>query len=189
MSIPSWVNLPEWIRSLLSPLVAMTTALATGLLLWGNESVLTSIGLATVADSHRELIGVAFLISVAFLVASGLKVTLQQALAVVSGLQRIRAGRKYLCDLTPSEREHLHKYVGGRTKSVYFHLADGVVHKLAEKGIVEQAADADRGGCYSFLIADWAWEHLTEHPELVDPERALDSGELHSADVDNGPDR
>ena len=76
---------------------------------------------------------------------------------------------EHLTSLLEDEKRILRGYLNDKTRSKYFRITNGTVNTLVGIGILQQASEKARGhDMYSFVIEPWAYEHLEQHPELLE---------------------
>lgn len=149
------------------PLLAV--ALSSGFFLFSPSSLLDSAGMTDLVRDYRSWLGMAFVLSCAYLVAHAVKY-------FADGLKSWNKARllnkqrlKWLRSLTPDEKARLIPYIRDERASVTYPVEDGVIGSLQRKGILSRATSighATRG--FPYNLQSWAREVLTESPEYLD---------------------
>ncbi|MBI1879994.1 MAG: superinfection exclusion B family protein [Chloroflexi bacterium] len=75
--------------------------------------------------------------------------------------------QKRLHNLTRSEKAILKGYLGNQTRSQYLPIESGVVNGLEAEDIIYRASHIGKLDEWAFNIQPWAWDYLTDHPELL----------------------
>jgi hypothetical protein len=163
---------------------ALTAFFALTVALWGPQWLLSNLGVANLIATHREWIGVAWLIS-ASLVAAKLVVVLSLKLGQVfrdkQAIARTRKQIEKLIEtLTDDERTILRKFDSEKRSAVNLPL-DGIsVRLLIGKkilvlvpGVISMNAERAgfRGRDYRVAddIGDYLQEEIRRNPTLLDP--------------------
>jgi hypothetical protein len=166
-------NLLKWLKPTPRYLVAM--CLATGILLFLPPQY-TPDGLRLQTKALNEQYGT--WIVAAFLVSTALTLTaftanayawLKPKITEHSGLRR---GRQRLRKLTPPEKSILALYVAQNTRTQYLTMTDGVAAGLEHQHIIYRATHLSQSAylAFAYNLQPWAWDYLTAHPDLLEPE-------------------
>lgn len=156
----------NWIK--LSPKYLLGIDIITGFLLFGNSTLLGTLGLKELQEQYRSWIGLAFVISSGLLCAHIIVEIWNKGNNKLSTKRVVRAGKNRLKNLTQYEKEILTSFISNQTRTCSLNFTDGVVIELDSCKIIYRAAAMSNGGTYfSYNIQPWAWEYLNKHPELL----------------------
>ncbi len=158
----------DWLR--LGTAGATAALIASSLLLFTPDDILDDLALLKVRDDYGVWAGFTFLSGASVLGAQvagwGFK-TLRDA---VRGWRQLRTLRGRLHSLSESERRILRGYIDEGSRTQYFELSDGVVRELERFQILWRPSELSQAfTSFAFNIQPWAWDHLQEHPELLEP--------------------
>ncbi len=152
----------------LSAKQVLIVAVASWSLLLLPDSLLTTMGLASFRNQFRPWIGLAALLSLAWLAALPVYDIGQLVLHQVAVWGKVRVGRRNLEDLTPVEKGYLRLYIDGNTTTQTFRLGDGIVQMLETKGIIYRASQVGKVlDEFDFNIQPWAYRELRAKPTLL----------------------
>lgn len=153
----------------LSTRFVLPVVLTLAVFLFSPDSFIDSIGLTALRQQNHAYLGAAFVLSSCILASRGIIRGTAWARQRYREHSAHREARAYLHQLTPEEKTLLRGYLELQTKSRTLPLSSGVVAGLSDIGIISRATNYGRGHDPSFAhnIADWAWDYLHEHPELV----------------------
>lgn len=166
----------KWLK--LKPRQVFVEALTTVGVLFLPGQLLTHLGIAGLVEQFRPWIGLVCLVAIAQLALASTAV-IRIVREFTANRRSLRKRIRALQDLTPQEQEVLTEYVRNNTKSRFL-PADGVIGGLQVKGILYQSSPFGRAGLafvapnFSYNIADWAWNHLKRHPELLNYSEVLE---------------
>lgn len=172
----SWLKLP---RHLAWPLV-----IVSGLLLWGPDGFISGLGLQPFMDDFRKWLGIVFL----FFLVVGIQPLVpflanklldkyrkrrQEVERTLLEEQRQREAEEKLRKLTPGEKAILRYYIDLNTRSQDLNIQNGEVNKLLSLEFIYLASRVSYGGMkgsftFPVNISDWVWEHIQEHPDVLD---------------------
>lgn len=158
----------------LSATPALTVAFASGVLLFGGDAFLATLGLTDLLKQERPLFGLAFVLSVTLLFAYGATAFSRWVRKRWTWAANARNLQRRLHNLAPDEQEVLARFLLERRKCLTFDPRDGLSQGLAAATILfRSSALGDMVDGFDYSIQPWAWEYLNKHPELVikDPEK------------------
>lgn len=163
-------SMTGFVNKLTGP-TAFALAVASGIVLFGGEKVQTQLGVADFLKSHRAWVGGTFLVSTAiFSTRAG--ITLWSVIRKTA-IKRSNQADCYdrLKNLTSVERELLRQFFIENTRSCRLPMAQcygleaaAIIYKPAQMVLRHFSQDDYYP---SYVIADWAWNHLSDHPELL----------------------
>lgn len=170
---------PTSVRELLkevrraAPSVAWSVLAAIGLMLWGPEVVRAGLGLDPLIDASRQYLGIAWLL----ILVVGLTPLWQMIGVAWRQVQpwlverlTVYVGKRQLRDLTLGEKTVLRGFVTNNHKTRRLSETSGAVIGLLDEQIIYRSGQPGaETGWFDHNIQLWAWEHLKEHPELLDP--------------------
>lgn len=170
----------------LSPKYLFPIVLVTGFLLFAGPGVLEIFGLSELSAKYKPYIGGVFLLSAALVLSHWAISLYKRGEEKRRWAKRIKTSTKRLHNLTVEERDVLRGYIGGNTRTQYFHLESGVVSGLELEHILFKSSNVgslDSGWAYN--IQPWAWEYLTKHRELLFTREELESGKWREVSDDS----
>jgi len=140
-------------------------ALAAWVLLLLPNSVVETLGLASLRDQYRPVVGVVALVATSWLAA----ILLYDAGAWIHKRFRFgRATRRLLESLSPVEKSYLKKFMSHKTRTATFSLSDGVARGLVAKRILYIPSNLSRDKDYfDYNLHTWAYKMLKENPWLL----------------------
>lgn len=164
----------------LTPRVLLGLAFATGLLLFGGDGLLESLGLSGYIASNRVTVGVVFLLSLSLALAHGIasvwEIVVDESRKWKAKKDKEREKEKAreelngrLHKLTRDEKAYLRPYVLEDVNTRHSPSEDGTAFGLTAKQIIYPAANEFNvleGVPYN--LQTWARDYLTEHSELLE---------------------
>jgi hypothetical protein len=147
------------------PLIAI--ALASGVLLYAPAHAVAATGLTDFLAKYRMWVGLALLVSCAYLMAHGLAWLFNVVGTLLDDVRMRKVRRKWLKTLTPDEKAVLVPYIRDQVASITFGLNDGAVRGLEGKGVLYRASSVSYGLGFPFNMQPWAREILSADPELL----------------------
>ena len=152
----------------LSPRYFAAGALASGVLLFAPDRILTRLGLLNFANNNRNVVGFVFLGCAAIAGVSVFAWVVHFILAFALDLHTQKRCIKRLKGLTEEEKKILRFYIWGQTKSNTLRFDDGVVQGLVAEGVLYRATDMGNVvEGFDYNIGDVAWKYLNKHPALL----------------------
>ncbi|MBW3513259.1 superinfection exclusion B family protein [Shewanella sp. NKUCC01_JLK] len=159
-----------------SPVVFTGLAIASGIVLFSNGDLITTIGLSEFRDANKQYIGGSFVLSSSIIFAQAVTGLLGFIKALFAKWQKSRrtkkameSRKKDLVNLTPDEKAYLTPYVLGQETTLYFLMEDGIKGSLEAKGILYRASSmGDMVTGWAYNIQPWAREHLQSNPDLLE---------------------
>ncbi len=148
------------------PLLAVVVA--SGALVFAPEAVITKLGMAHFVADYRSWLGLALVVSCAYLLAHALVFVAKQLRGRYEGRAIRRAQLDYLKTLAPDEKARLVPYINEQRSSVVYQITDGVVRGLVAKGILFQSSNVGHGTGFSFNIQPWVRTEIEKDPSLLD---------------------
>ena len=163
-------KLTEWLKltseQLLGLLLFVSTVL--GALLFAPTGWITALGLQDISDEYKSIFGLALLLCVSLLIVRSVLWLSRYILGRFKEKRRMETMRRRLHSLTPRERDILRRYIEEETRTQYLDITDGVVRGLRSEAIIYQSANISVGHTvFAHNIQPWAWDYLTENPNLV----------------------
>jgi hypothetical protein len=163
-------SITGFVNKLTGP-TAFAIAIASGIVLFGGENVQVQLGVADFLKMHRAWVGGTFLVSTAIF-ATRAGMILWSSIRKAAKRRSNRAdGYDRLKNLTRLERELLRQFFIENTRTCRLPMAQcygleaaGILYKPAQM-VLRHFSEDDYHP--SFVIADWAWNHLSDHPELL----------------------
>ena len=159
-----------------SPVIFTGLAIASGIVLFSNGDLITTIGLSDFRDANKQYIGGCFVLSSSILfaqLATGLfgfiKVLFAKWQKSRRNKKAMESRKKDLVNLTPDEKAYLAPYVLGQETTLYFLMEDGIKGSLEAKGILYRASNmGDMVTGWAYNIQPWALKHLQSNPDLLE---------------------
>jgi len=122
------------------------------------------LGIETLRNQFRSLLGVATIFSIAGLVVF-------VAATAEARWQQRKQTKKYFAELralSPEEKDLLATYMSQQTKTLYFDMDDGIATGLQSRGILYRPTTlGSLVDGFAFNLQPWVWNELQEHPELL----------------------
>jgi hypothetical protein len=140
--------------------------IASGVLLFLDETALQSIGLANFVNELRSWIEVIFWVfSILFIL--NIVVSLYIWMGKRYEAHLVANGRKYhLLNPSKEEKEVLLGYFMDEVKTQYFDITDSAVINLKTDNII-RSTNIWTGEKCAFEIQPWAWEYLRKHANRI----------------------
>ncbi|EJT6502744.1 superinfection exclusion B family protein [Clostridium perfringens] len=137
-------------------------------LLFSPDIFLNSLGLSTLVEKYRTILGLAFLCD-SFFIISELGCHLYKILyAYYQYYSLVKLGKRKLNALTPGEKKILSSYIKNQSKTQDLPINNGVVAELASKKIIYRSTELSSSGLFfSYNLNDWAWDYLNKNPNLL----------------------
>ena len=155
----------DWIKLPTKTLAAL--CIVSGILIF-SESTLDQFGLKGLVFEYRAYLGVAFLLTLALTLVNSLAATWKFIYPWIAEAYWIRAGRKRLQNLNPTEKQILSYYIQNQTRSQNLPIQDGTVNALQKEKIIIRGSSLGSMHGFDYIMQPWAWEYLNKHPELLD---------------------
>ena len=166
-SLETIVGLVKMFNNLaVRPLLAV--AVASGLLLFSPAVLVARLGMITLVTDYRSWIGLALVISWAYLFAHASVFLVQLGREGLEARATRKARLTCLQDLTPDEKRRLMPYIHYKKASVVYSIADGVVQGLVAKGVLFRSTSIGQGGGFSYNIQPWARQEIERNTALLD---------------------
>jgi len=156
----------DWIKLPTKTLAAL--CIVSGILVFSGGATLNQFGLKALVSEYRAYFGVAFLLTLALTVVNILSATWKFIYPWVAEAYWIRAGRKRLQNLNPTEKQILGYYIKNQTRSQNLPIQDGTVNALQKEKMIIRGSSLGSMHGFDYIMQPWAWEYLNEHPELLD---------------------
>lgn len=156
----------DWIKLPTKTLAAL--CIVSGILIFSGDSTLNQFGLKTLVSEYRAYLGVVFLLTLALTIVNSLSATWKFIYPWVAEAYWIRAGRKRLQNLNPTEKQILGYYIQNQTRSQNLPIQDGTVNALQKEKIIIRGSSLGSIYGFDYIMQPWAWEYLNKHPELLD---------------------
>jgi len=150
---------------------ALVIGLATGVLIFAPESVLTKLGLGEFTGNPSPSVGLFFPLSVSVIGA-------ELAVACVSWFRKWKKSSNYrktvrhhLKLLSGDEKELMRQFIKGDLATINCPLSDGTANLLQSKGILTRSSNVGMAGTkdvFPFSIQPIARKHLLKKPQIID---------------------
>jgi len=158
-----------------SPVILIGLAVASGVVLYGSDEFLITIGLNEFKEVNKSYIGSCFVLSVSIVFAYAITAIWRFIKAIGIKFQKSRRNKKLmrarkddLINLTPDEKNYLAPYIFNEETTQYFSMEDGVKGSLEGKKILYLASNmGDMIHGFAYNIHPWARKHLKLNPELL----------------------
>jgi hypothetical protein len=161
--------MPDWIAKIidslkLSPRYIAMLAVFCGVVLFTPMEKPSALGVAKLQEDYRAWFGIVFIFCCSVLSIHGFLFLHRRLYQCIS----IRNLRQRLHHLTQEEKSALSGYILGRTRTQNFDFRSGVVAQLEAEHVIARTSNLVHviDGC-PYSIQPWAWDYLTEHPELL----------------------
>lgn len=148
------------------PLLAV--AVASGFLLFSSAPFVAKLGMTKLIADYRSWLGLALVISCAYLLAHALVFLAQHGRDTFEARATRKARMAFLKGLTPDEKGRLVPYIHDQRASVVYQITDGVVQGLVAKGILFRSANVGYGTAFSFNIQPWVRQEIEKNGALLD---------------------
>jgi hypothetical protein len=157
-----------------TPQILLGVSIASAVLLFSSPGYLDSLGLRTIVDANRPLVGGLFLISVSVLLSQLLWFLRPYLSWPLRAYLQSREQERTLKELGPDEKAYLFRYIKEQRTTQYFRIDDGVAQGLVRKRVIFQSAAVGyMEDGWAFNLSDWARRDLSKSPELLDGAGAL----------------
>jgi hypothetical protein len=150
-----------------SPRFMVALAIVAALFLFLPASALTWFALDPIIAKYHGWISGIFLFSSVVTITYPITTGWDRSLSFLKGRQRLKRGEKRLHLLDTKEKAILNSYVSQNTRTQYFDYNNGAVAHLQLSGILLCPRKCVRTDKAPFVLADWAWDYLHKHPELL----------------------
>jgi hypothetical protein len=156
----------DWLKLPTKTLAAL--CIVSGILIFSAENTLDQFGLKGLVLEYRQYLGVAFLLAFALTLVNCLASIWRFIYPWIAEAYWIRAGRKRLQNLTPTEKQILSYYIQNQIRSQNLRIQDGTVNALEKERIIIRGSTLGSMQGFDYIMQPWAWEYLNKHPELLD---------------------
>jgi len=175
----------DFFKLIVQPKVVSIVALASGALTFLPPAALESMRLAAVVEEISPWPSLFFLGCVSGLIVHFVcwAVPLAKRWNQKRNLRVDRIER--LGNLTTDEKALLAGFVRNNTREQTLPHSHGVVSELTRVGVIRVATLPNSDGALlaaitaSFVINEWAWQHLNEHSEILEGVEQLRSRRVH----------
>ena len=119
-------------------------------------------------DEYRPWIGAVFIAASVLWIVHYLAEATGLVRRVIKQRRQVRTAKKQLDHLSPDERTCLRGYIEDQSKTKHLDYTNGVVVGLVKAGVryIASTRTVLPNRC-DINMAQWAWKHLNEHPDLV----------------------
>lgn len=148
------IEIVKWIRESVRPVVVIFVL--TAIVLFVPHSWVSSTGLGDGFSKYRFIAFLGFVGSFIWLISFP-----------IEGRYYRWKGAKYLNYLTQEEKDVLSSFILNSKKTQAFSMNLPIARHLALQHVVTETLTNDVHGHTVFVIKDWAYSHLREHPELL----------------------
>jgi hypothetical protein len=148
------------------PLLAV--ALASGAVVFAPEPWITKLGMASFVADYRSWLGLAFVVSCAYLLAHAAVFVAITLRGRYEDWATRRAQLNCLKTLAPDEKARLVPYIRNQRSSVDYPITDGVVRGLVAKGILFRSSEVGYPNRFAFNIQPWVRTEIEKDPSLLD---------------------
>lgn len=159
-------KLLDWIKLPTKTLAAL--CIVSGILIFSGEGTLDNFGLKVLVSEYRAYLGVAFLLTLALTLVNSISAAWKFIYPWIAEAYWIRAGRKRLQNLNPTEKQILSYYIQNQTRSQNLPIQNGTVSALQKEKIIIRGSSLGTMHGFDYIMQPWAWEYLNEHPELLE---------------------
>jgi hypothetical protein len=159
----------DWFSNL-SPVPLLAIGLSATVILFLPTSYADTISLQEFRDSYRSYIGIIFIISWCYLGVQFVWYIKSRVQKWYIGYQKDKIRINRLESLTPEERGYLAPYIQNNINTQRFEVDDGIIGGLETKEIVYRSSNAGDIYGFPYNLQEWAREHLTQHPGLLEGE-------------------
>ena len=156
----------DWIKLPTKTLAAL--CLVSGILIFSGEPTLDQFGLKGLVSEYRAYLGVAFLLTLVLTIVNSLAALWRFIFPLIAEANWIRASRKRLQNLNPTEKQILSYFILNQTRSQNLSIQDGTVNALQKEKIIIRGSSLGSMHGFDYIIQPWAWEYLNKHPELLE---------------------
>lgn len=156
----------DWLKLPTKTLAALCFVAA--ILLFSSTEFLSTVGLADLVETYRGYVGGVFLITLSLVFVNAAAATWTFFRPWVVQAYLIWQGKKRLQSLTPDEKAILAYYIQNQTRSQSLDIKSGTVNALQRDKIILRGSNLGTYFGFDFVIQPWAWEHLNNHPELLE---------------------
>jgi Super-infection exclusion protein B len=151
------------------PPIYAAVFIATLLLLFLPDPVITQLGLAEFRQSYRKYAGVALIASVSLLSVQVISTITFSVLSMWKTWRVSRNGLKKLAELTVEEKDFLRLFILTGQNTQYAPINDGVVKGLELKLLVYLASSMSVGGFdFAYNLQPYVRKLLKDRPDLLD---------------------
>lgn len=159
-----------------SPVIFTGLAIASGIVLFGDGELISTIGLNEFRDANKPYIGGCFVLSLSIVFAQTITGLFGLLKNQITRWQKAKESKKAmesrkadLINLTPDEKAYLAPYIFGQEATRYFLMEDGIKGSLEAKGILYRASNmGDMVTGWAYNLQPWAREHLQSNPQILD---------------------
>jgi len=163
------MDLPKLFNSLSSTpiFVFLALSLFSGIILFSDVSLLSTIGLKAFQETYFGMLGLIFLFSNCILMSKIIIIILNKLKNISFENNNNKVRKTYINNLTYDEKTYLKPYIINETNTQYFHVTDGVCGGLFQKGILYRASpNGDMIHGFPYNINPWAKDLLTEKKDF-----------------------
>jgi hypothetical protein len=165
----------EWIGTLIAAILKaglplyIAVFIASALLLFLPQHVISHLGLDQFLASYRMYVGVGLVASASLLAANTLSFIASFVVEPLETWSLNRRGLKTLEELTSAEKDFLCGYIVTGDNTRYASISDGIAQGLVAKNLIYRASNLSTGEMlFPFNLQPYARRLLREHPHLLD---------------------
>lgn len=152
----------------LAPKYLIGLTIVTGILIFGQNNIISSLGLTSFVSEYRKWIGIIFLLSLCFTIVDLGEFIFKKVNKEIATLKIKHFGIKKLKNLTPEEKSILGRYIFKETKTQNMSLEYGAKNDLEQYNIIYRSSNIGRERTgFSYDIQPWGWDYLNNHNELL----------------------
>jgi hypothetical protein len=152
-----------------SPVILLGIAIASGTIIFGQDSFVAALGLTDARNNYRAHLGIAFVLSGSILVAQFIGGVFHFLKDKRRAKRALKGLHETLHSLTPDEKAYLAPFVLTQQNTVPFPIQDGIAGGLVAKNILYRASNVgDRMMRFHHNLQPWAREYLEGHPDLLE---------------------
>lgn len=150
-----------------SPRFMAVMCIICAALLFMPSRILAPLSIASLVTNYRPYIGLGFLFSLGMTVSYPIQAGSSWVAKTVRASLALRRGKARLHRLDNMEKAILHPFISQNNRTQYFDYNNGTVAHLQLFGILLCPRKIVRTDKVPMVLADWAWDHLHKHPELL----------------------
>lgn len=160
-------KVPDWLK--LSAKQAFVLLVVSSIFLFGNDSLLQTLGLLEARLVVKPWVGVVWLVSLSILAADVVMPVYAWVAQRVQWRINLKKYQGRLHELTLDEKRFLSFYIREKTRTQAAEYSDGTVSGLESAKVVYRSSNmAYHYNVFPYNIQPWAWQYLNEHPECLE---------------------
>ena len=149
------------------PRIMAVACAVSAALLFLPQHILVSLALDSIVSHYRSWIALGFLCSLGITISYLIQAGWTRTIRFVRSKTTHRRRMARLKALDDKEKQILSRYISNNVRSQYFDFNNGTVANLILCGILYHPLRAVPIHKAPTTIAEWAWDYLHEHPDLI----------------------